>query len=197
MSGCARDPDPAQLFGDGDLLGALRAYQAQVMAGDTSYVTRYNLATALLAVDSLTRANELLESVRRGSDGEVRARARYNEGLSHLIAGRAQTGDSANASFAAARSLLRAFLGERYEDEDAKWNYELALRPSPPSGGGGGGGQNDDQSSERPESEPQPGQLDQAQAEALLNSAARDERDVQGRRQKMTRVPPPPGGRDW
>jgi hypothetical protein len=30
-----------------------------------------------------------------------------------------------------------------------------------------------------------------------LNAAARDERDVQGKKQKQNQPPPPPGGKDW
>lgn len=196
IGACARAPDPAQLFAEGDIEGALAAYQEQIAAGDTSFRTRYNLATTLLVSDSLAAANGLLEPVMLGTDGELRGRATYNAGLSRLIEGRGTSGDTANAAFAAARTLLRRYLGERYDDEDAKWNYELALRPQPPMGGGGGGGDDDDPSDPN-EGSPQGGQLDQSQAEALLNSAARDERDVQGRQQKMTRVPPPRGGRDW
>jgi len=197
LSACGREPDPARMLEAGDALGAAQAYARMIARGDTSYTTRYNLATVLFAADSLGAANELFEQVRRGADGEVRARARYNEGLSHLTQGRATDGDTANTAFAKARELFRAYLSERFADEDGKWNYELALRPQPPVGGGGGGGQNDDQNSEQPESQPQSGQLDEGQAEALLNSAAREERDVQGRQQKMVRRPPPPGGRDW
>lgn len=197
LAGCARAPDPAQLLADGDVSGALAAYRAAVAAGDTSHTTRYNLATTLLAADSLAPALELLETVRRATDGEVRARARFNAGLAQLLTARRAAGDTAERAFAAARELYRAYLGERFDDIDGKWNYELALRPQPPSGGGGGGGDDQNDASERPESSPAQGQLDQAQAEALLNSAARDERDVQGRRQRMTRQPPPPGGRDW
>lgn len=194
---CAQAPDPARRLEAGDALGAAQAYANMIASGDTSYTTRYNLATALLAADSLDAANELFEQVRRGADGEVRARARYNQGLSRLVKGRAASGDTANAAFAKARELFRSYLSERYADEDGKWNYELALRPQPPMGGGGGGGDNDNDNSEQPQSQPQSRQLDEAQAEALLNSAAREERDVQGRQQKMVRRPPPPGGRDW
>jgi Ca-activated chloride channel family protein len=202
MSGCARPPDPALRLEQGDALGAVSAYRALVAAGDTSYEMRYNLATALLAADSLPEAMELFEVVRRATDGEVRARARFNAGLAQLIEARAASGDTAGGeaadrAFAAARELYRAYLGERFDDEDGKWNYELALRPQPPMGGGGGGGSDRDDASEQPEESPASGQLDRAQAEALLNSAARDERDVQGKRQRMTRQPPPPGGRDW
>jgi len=195
--GCARAPDPALRLAEGDALGAVVAYRALVADGDTSLEMRYNLATALLAADSLVSATELLEAVRRAADGEVRARARFNAGLARLLEARAASGDTADRAFAAARELYRAYLGERFDDIDAKWNYELALRDQPPSGGGGGGGGDDDESPQNPDASPQPGQLDQAQAEALLNSAARDERDVQGKRQRMTRQPPPPGGRDW
>lgn len=200
LTGCARAPDPAQRLADGDVLGAVRAYEQQIMDGDTTYQTRYNLGTALLAADSLNLVHELLESVRRGADGEVRARARYNAGLAHLEQALKVDGDSADASYTAALSLYRAYLGERYPDEDGKWNYELALRQKPPSGGGGGGGgeDNDNDANEQPQDgQPEPGELSQSQAEALLNAAARDERDVQGRKQRVTRQPPPPGGRDW
>src|SRR3712207_6888847 len=54
------------------------------------------------------------------------------------------------------------------------------------------------QSPSAPEREqPQPsGGLAQRQAEQLLGSAAREERDVQAKRQRQTRVEPPPGGKD-
>jgi len=197
LGACAPVPDPALRLAEGDAIGAVVAYRALMAQGDTSIAMRYNLATALLAADSLESASALLESVRRAADGEVRARARFNGGLARLIEARAASGDTADRAFAAARELYRAYLEERFHDIDGKWNYELALRPQPPAGGGGGGGGDNDESSDSPDAQPQPGQLDQAQAEALLNSAARDERDVQGKRQRMTRQPPPPGGRDW
>ena len=61
--------------------------------------------------------------------------------------------------------------------------------------GGGGGGQ----SNTSPQGQaPQPqGGLGQQQADQLLGSAAREERDVQAKKQKQNRVEPPPGGKDW
>ena len=41
------------------------------------------------------------------------------------------------------------------------------------------------------------GGLGQQRAEELLNSAAREERDVQGKKQQQNRPEPPPGGKDW
>ena len=52
------------------------------------------------------------------------------------------------------------------------------------------------QQPDQPQSERPSGGLGEQQAEQLLNSAARDERGVQGKKQKQTR-PPPRGGRDW
>jgi Ca-activated chloride channel family protein len=97
---------------------------------------------------------------------------------------------------AAARAAYRALLTDRPGYADAKWNYELALRKTPPQGGGGGGGGGGNDQQQQQQEQPQgQGGLDQKQAEALLNSAAREERDVQGRRQRQGRVPP--GGKDW
>lgn len=193
LAGCARPPDPAVLFEEGNARGAVSAYRAMMAEGDTTALTRYNLGTALLALDSLTEASELLESVRRSADGELRMRARYNAGYAQLRMGRAAPAQQASGYFAAARSAYRALLQERFGDEEAKWNYELALRNEPPNAGGGGGG-GQDQNDEPQESPPQ-GSLDQRQAEALLNSAAREERDVQGRKQQKGKVPPV--GKDW
>ena len=182
-------------FAEGDIAGAIAAYRAMVTRGDTSAATRYNLGSALLGADTLPESRELLEAVRRSADGEVRMRARFNAGLGSLRVGRAPNEPDAEQALAAARAAYRAYLGDRADDLDAKWNYELALRHSPPSGGGGGGGGGNN-APQPQEQRPQPqGGIDQRQAEALLNSAAREERDVQGRKQKQGRVPP--RGKDW
>ena len=81
---------------------------------------------------------------------------------------------------------------------DAKWNYELALRKKEQGGGGGGGGGQSENSPSPQSQAPKPsGGLAERQAEQLLGSAAREERDVQAKRQKQSRVEPPPGGKDW
>jgi len=192
---CTQPPDPAALFAQGDVHGAIRAYRALMAKGDTSAVTRYNLGTALIGADSLTEAVELLEAVRRSTDGELRMRARYNAGLAQLELGRMPDNPESDRALSAARAAFRALLEDRAGDGDAKWNYELALRHTPPTsgGGGGGGGQND--APPQPQPSPSSGPLDQRQAEALLNSAAREERDVQGRKQRQGKVPP--AGKDW
>ncbi len=193
---CARAPDPAVRFAEGDIAGAIAAYRNLVSRGDTSAATRYNLGSALLGGDTLPESRELLEAVRRSADGDVRMRARFNAGLGALRVGRTPDSPDSEQALAAARAAYRTYLGERPDDPDAKWNYELALRRSPPSGGGGGGGGGGNDAPQPQEQRPQPqGGIDQRQAEALLNSAAREERDVQGRKQTQGRVPT--RGKDW
>ena len=194
LMSCKQAPDPAALFAEGNVQAAIAGYRAQIANGDTTVRTRYNLGTALIGADSLKAAAELLDLVRRDSDGETRMRARFNVGYTSLVMGRTPQNPEAEADFAAARAAYRAFLTDRPSDADAKWNYELALRkPPPPRGGGGGGG--DSQNDKQEEQRQNQGGLDQKQAEALLNSAAREERDVQGRKQRQGRTPP--GGKDW
>lgn len=195
---CSTEPDPALLFAEGRVAEAVARYRAMVAEGDTSTRTIYNLGTAVLRADSLREAQTLLEAVRKNSEGEVRARARFNAGLAALRQGRTPQNPESEQQLAAARAAYRAFLMERPGHAEAKWNYELALRKQPPQsgggGGGGGGGGNDQNEPQRQQPQSQGG-LDQRQADALLNSAAREEKDVQGRKQRQGRVPP--GGKDW
>lgn len=190
---CSRAPDPAVLFAEGRIDEAIAAYRTLITEGDTTQRTAYNLGTALIARDSLNEASERLEAVRLQTSGEPEFRARFNAGLASLLLGRAAPGNDAERYLAAARSAYRDALTDTPGHADAKWNYELALRNNPPqSGGGGGGGGSGNQSPTDPQDD---AGLDQRQAEALLNSAAREERDVQGRKQRQGRTPP--GGKDW
>jgi Ca-activated chloride channel family protein len=194
---CAHAPDAAKLLEAGNVTGAIAALRKQFAAGDSSATTRYNLGSALLAADSMDAATELLEGVRRSSDGEVRMRSRFNAGLAELTLGREPNNPQSSEQLKAAVAAYKSYLEERPGDLDAKWNYELALRkPPPPNGGGGGSDNKQPQKPDDSKPNPDPGSLDPKQAEALLNSAAREERDVQGRKQKQGRTPPP-GGKDW
>lgn len=197
VASCSQPPDPAVLFAQGKVKEAIAAYRDLVAKGDTTSRTLYNLGSALIGADSLREAADRLEAVRRNSEGEVQYRARFNAGLAQLRIGREPGNAQAEEALAAARTDYRALLTDRPNSPDAKWNYELALRQSPPpsgGGGGGGGGGSDNQQDDQPKPQGQGG-LDQRQAEALLNSAAREERDVQGKKQRQGRTPP--RGKDW
>ena len=199
-----------------DATDGLRAYQAKryvqaaalyrraIERGDKRPETLYNYGTALLAADSMQSAVEVLERAAKSTSMEVRYRALFNLGLAHLRRGLAAPADSGEASLDAALETYKRALIMRSQDGDAKWNYELALRKKQEGGGGGGGGGGDDSNaSESPSAAQEPqaqrpsGGIGQEQADQLLNSAAREERNVQGRKQRQSRAQPPPGGKDW
>src|SRR5205085_7433927 len=173
-------------------------YRSAIDGGEKRPETLYNYGTALLAGDSLQNAVEVLERLTDAPDAELRYRALFNLGLAHLKEGLALPKEAANEPLDAALATYKKVLLMRSNDLDAKWNYELALRKRQ-KGGGGGGGSGGGQSNTSPQQQqPQPtGGLGQQQADQLLGSAAREERDVQAKKQKQTRVEPPPGGKDW
>ena len=167
----------------------------KIRAGDRRPETAYNLGTALLAADSIAGAISVLDPLSHAANPEVRRRAHFNLALAHLRRGRG--GDAQSLTLAA--DLYKTYLLAHPGDADAKWNYELALRDPP--GGAGTGGRPPPQPEEpqRPEQAPAPprGSLDRRQAEQLLDNAARDERDVQGRKQKRAAGEPPRVEKDW
>jgi Ca-activated chloride channel family protein len=196
--------DAAKAYREGRYAEAAALYRRVVESGNRTPVMIYNLATALIAADSLGRATELLDRITAAQDPELRYRILFNLGLAHLRRGLALPADSATPSLDAALAAYKRVLLLRARDMDAKWNFELALRKKQGGGGGGGGGgedQNDDPSPAAPRDprpEPQPsGSLEQQRAEQILNSASRDEREVQARKQREGRPATPPGGKDW
>jgi Ca-activated chloride channel family protein len=198
-SACARSKERAagaRAFGEGRFIEAAGAYRRAIDAGDRSAATVYNFGTSLLGADSLADAAEALARAAPASAAEVRYRALFNLGLAHLKRGLALQGEEAASPLDSALAAYKQVLLLRYHDVDAKWNYELALRKK--QSGGGGASQPQAQAPSPQREEPQPrGGLAQRQAEQLLGSAAREEREVQAKRQRQNRVEPPPGGKDW
>jgi Ca-activated chloride channel family protein len=177
---------------------AARLYRRLIDNGDRSDKLLYNFGTALLSGDSLAPAGEALERAAETRDAEVRYRSLFNLGLAQLKRGLASPQGQGNEALDAALADYKKVLLLRPDDMDAKWNYELALRKKQQGGGGGGGGGQSDNSPSPQSQTPKPsGGLAERQAEQLLGSAAREERDVQAKRQKQSRVEPPPGGKDW
>jgi Ca-activated chloride channel family protein len=196
--------DAARAFRARQYARAVALYRAAVADGDRTPATLYNLGTALIAADSLAAAAEPLERAAAAPDAELRFRALFNLGLAHLRQGLAAQGEEAEPALDAAIAAYKKALLLRSADADAKWNFELALRKKKSGGGGGGGGGGENQAPQQPSPSgtPSPAErptpsLGQQRAEELLNSAARDERDVQGKKQRQNRASPPPGGKDW
>ena len=199
VSACAparESIDGAAAYRGKDYRRAAALFGQAVQKGDRSPGALYNYGTALLASDSTASAAEILERAADKADAEIQYRARFNGGLAHLVRGRAAQGDSASAEFKAALATYKRVLLQRPNDLDAKWNYEMALEQQKKGGGGGGGQSNAAPSPSQQEQKPQP-TLAQRQAEQLLGSAEREERDVQSKKQKQNKPEPPPGGKDW
>ena len=202
-SGCARVTQPqeaGQAYHAGQYARAAQLYRSAIEAGDKRPEVLYDFGTALVGADSLQSASDALDHLGDVKDAELRYRALFNKGLANLKAGLAAPKGQGNDALDAALAAYKKVLLARPADMDAKWNYELALRKKK-SGGGGGGGANSQGGGggANPQSrQPQPaGGLGQQQADQILGSAAREERDTQAKRQQQNRVEPPPGGKDW
>ena len=176
---------------------AAALYRGMINDGDRTAPTLYNYGTALLGADSIQSATEALERASESRDAEIRYRALFNLGLGHLKRGLSLPPQQASEPLDAALAAYKKVLLLRPDDLDAKWNYELALRKKQQGGGGGGGGESNPSPSPESQSQRPSGGLGERQAEQLLGAAAREERDVQAKRQKTTQSNPPPGGKDW
>ena len=195
----SRAPDGMALFAQRRFVESANAFRSNAENGDRSLRTLYNLGTALLQADSVAAATAALDRVVTiAPDAELRYRALFNLGLANLRRGRRATQAEAGPFLDAAVAAYKRALRTRTDDPDAKWNLELALRDQQRNRTGGGGGAGGQQPPP-PDPPPSKGQqeLDKQRADAVLNSAARDERDVQARKQRDGRRRDISGVRDW
>jgi tetratricopeptide (TPR) repeat protein len=167
-------------------------------ARDTAF---YNAGTAALDVRRFDVARGALEEAAKSLDPDLRYRALYNLGVLGLITAKEDSTKS-DEILSQAADQLREALRLQPSSPRAKWNLELAQRrqPPPPSGGGGpkpppsGGGQPAPEPS-RPE--PQSQGLSQSQAEQILNSMERRERQTRAEQQRRLRGGSTGGVKDW
>ena len=133
-------------------------------------------------------ARGALAEAAKSLDPDLRYRALYNLGLVGLLAAQADTTARDELLDDAADRLRQALLLQP-SSARAKWNLELAERrrpPPPPQGGGGGGGRlrrAGDAASNRARHRPSQG-LTQSQAEQILNSMDRRERETRAEQQR-------------
>lgn len=203
--GVRATPDPIALFRQRRYNDAASSLRERIARGDRTLRSQFNLGTALLEADSIAAATEVLERVVTiAPDAELRYRALFNLGLAHLRRARGMPATDGAPYFAAAVAAYKRALRTRTDDADAKWNLELAIREQQKGGGGSGGGNGSGgggggRQPPPPAPPPSKGQqeLEKQRAEAVLNSAARDERDVQTRRQRDGQRREAPVGKDW
>ena len=186
----------------GDPAAAAAAFLVDAGKGRARDTAFYNAGTAALEAGRLDVARGALAEAAKSLDPALRYRALYNLGLADLLAAEADTTRQEEFLEDAVDRLRQALLLQP-ASERAKWNLELAdrRRPPPPSGGGGGGGGTPPpsggggQQQQRQGETPQQG-LSQSQAEQILNSMERRERET--RTEQQRRLQAGGGGvKDW
>ena len=181
---------------------------------------QYNLGATLLIVGDWTDALDPLQRAVEGGGDDLRDDARYNLGLLDAVTARPDAAgwrlglppEATDEDMAAdlsdeevrerllrAREYLRSVIRSDDGAADARWNLELIERwlkeNEPPAGGGGGGGGG--QGGGGGGGGGAPDDMTEAEAEAILEAAARTERDVQSRRMERGRQQDPTAERNW
>lgn len=167
------------------------------IARDTAF---YNAGTAALRAGRLDVARRALTEASTSLDPALRYRALYNLGLVDLLAAKADSANRAKLVESAIDRLRQALLLEPGSGR-AKWNLELAQRMKPPepppqSGGGSGGGGGGGGATPPPPAAQSQGGMTQAQAEQILESMSREERQTRTDQQRRTQSSAS-GVKDW
>jgi Ca-activated chloride channel family protein len=205
-SGAATAQRPApgdRALAAGDPAGAAAAFLAEAGRGTARDTAFYNAGTAALKAGRLEVARGALAEAAKSLDPALRYRALYNLGLAGLLAAEADTTRQEEYLEDAVDRLRQALLLEP-SSARAKWNLELAARrrPPPPSGGGGGGGGAPPSAGgggqrEQAASETRREGLSQSQAEQILNSMERRERETRAEQQRRLQAGSAGGVKDW
>ncbi|MBK5189371.1 MAG: tetratricopeptide repeat protein, partial [Gemmatimonadaceae bacterium] len=176
---------------------AAAAYQREIQEHPDSPRLEYNLGTALMQAGQFDDAVAALErAATTATSGELRYDALYNLGLCYLRQARDAKSGGATGAYASSAEAYKRALQLRPGEVAAKWNYELASQEKSKSSGGGGADQQKQQQQQQ-QQQRQPSSLDKRQAEQLLSSAQREERDVQAKKQRENQPERPPAGKDW
>ena len=189
---------------EGDPAAAAAAFLADAGEGVARDTAFYNAGTAALEAGRLDVARGALAEAAKSLDPALRYRALYNLGLVGLLAAEADTTRREEFLEDAVDRLRQALLLEP-SSARAKWNLELAdrRRPPEPSGGGGGGGSPQQsgggggQQEQQPRGEAPRQGLSQSQAEQILNSMERRERETRAEQQRRIQASSGGGVKDW
>ena len=185
----------------GDPTRAAAEFLKEAGAGQAKDTAFYNAGTAALEAGRLEVARGALAEATKSLDPGLRYRALYNLGLASLLTAQSDT-TRRDEMLDDATDRLRQALLLQPSSARAKWNLELAERrrpPPPPQGGGGAGTPPPTAGPPSPQQkppEPQPQDLSQSQAEQILNSMERRERET--REEQQRRMQNSSGGvKDW
>ncbi len=202
-AGAQRPTDAARAMAAGDPAGAAAEFlkEAKGSSRDTAF---YNAGTAALDARRFEVARGALTEAAKSLDPDLRYRALYNLGVAGLLAAEADTAKREELLGQAADRLREALLLQP-SSARAKWNLELAERRQPPPAGGGGGGGGKppsaggggSQSPEPTRPENQDQGLSQSQAEQILSSMERRERETRADQQRRLKGNSADGVKDW
>ena len=166
---------------------------------DTAF---YNAGTAALEAQRYEVARGALTEAAKSLDPDLRYRALYNLGVAGLLEAQADTAKRDELLGQAAERLRDALLLQP-SSARAKWNLELAMRQQPPPSDGGGGAGNPPSGAgggqpPEPTRPPPPDQgLSRSQAEQILNSMERRERETRSEQQRRLKSSATSGVKDW
>ena len=202
-SAAAQRPTPGdRALASGDPARAAAAFLEDAGRGEARDTAFYNAGTAALEAGRLDVARGALTEAAKSLDPELRYRALYNLGLVSLLAAEADSSREEEFLGDAVDRLRQALLLEP-GSERAKWNLELAeRRKPPPSAGGGGGGAPPSGGGGSQSPQPAPAEsrsqgLSQSQAEQILNSMERRERETRMDQQRRMQSGAGGGVKDW
>ena len=184
----------------GEATAAATAFLDEARTSSARDTAFYNAGTAALRAGRLDVARGALTEAAKSLDPGLRYRALYNLGVAALVAARADSAHREELLGQASDHLREALMLEP-ASERAKWNLELAERrrppPPPKSGGGGGGGGGGGANQPPPPSGQAAGGLSRSQAEQILNSMERQERDTRADQQRRMQTSAAGGVKDW
>lgn len=198
-----RPTEASRALAAGDAGRAASEFLKEAARGTARDTAFYNAGSAALDAGRLDVARGALAEAAKSVDPGIRYRALYNLGLVGLLAAKADTSRADEFLDEAADRLRQALMLEP-SSERAKWNLELATRrkpPPPPSGGGGGGGAPQSGGgggqSQQPPTQSKSQGLTQSQAEQILNSMDRRERETKAEQQRRLQTGSAGGVKDW
>ena len=203
----ARGPIPPMMVDSGTVVSAESLAGFRERSEDPGRpVDWFNLGAGLLLTEDWEGALEPTQKALDTDEEELERAATYNLALARALAGRPPE-LGGELLFEERRPLLeQAWDGFRWvvrqnpEAADARWNLELVARwleqqaDARDDGGGGGGGGSSDADQTNAPSTPE---LSAAEALDLLDVAAEQEQDVQGRRLERNRSRDPVVEKNW
>lgn len=207
--GCT-SPDPGALFDQGRYEEAEREYRQALARDPGSAEVHYDLGATAIRLREHEAARPHLEIASRTGDRRLRQWAFYNIGNTRLEPVVLDLSEEPRDDLVAAIVAYKRALLLDPDDEDARWNLELARRlleremesprprPDPRTGGGGGsgGGGPDDADSGSADPRDRPAsaggrapELSRTEAERVLMAA--EQRELGLQREKLRRPQPP------